>query len=502
MHISAQASSSKTVDAHPLQTYIGNPLLKIVYLNSALLPLMLFLSACSTGNLNDSKDGRTVGTQRPSSSIIEQSRPTAPPAVTVQSVSQSVTAQPVKVSSSDVWSRVGKSLTWGAEDSERIRHFVKWYRERPAFLYQVSERASPYLFHIVTTLESRGLPIELALLPIVESGYDPMAYSSGRAVGLWQFIEGTGKEFGLEQTWWYDGRRDIVSSTRAAARYLEQLNLDFNGDWYLTLAAYNSGPGRVRRAIEANDKHNKPVDYWSLPLPRETRDYVPKLIALARIFANPDSYGIKLADIPDTLAMVTVNTGGQLDIATAADLAGVTLEDLHSLNPGLARWATPPDGPHVLHVPANSALQFQAQLQRLEPSDRVTWDEYHIKRGDTLSAIAQGHRTSVSVIREVNKLDSNLIRAGKTLLIPRPSAQSRRFTQQLAEQTFRRPQAGKGQRTNYAVRAGDSLWSIARSYGTSTRKLARWNGLKAGGIIHPGQILALYVSNTAPANGQ
>ena len=177
--------------------------------------------------------------------------------------------------STDLWSYVGRQLQWHSINNKQVTKQFEWYRSHPAYLYRVSERATPYLYHIVNTLEQRGLPMELALLPIVESAYDPLAYSHGRAAGLWQFIPGTGRQFGLEQNWWYDGRRDVVASTRAALRYLEQLNLDFNGDWLLTLAAYNSGPGRVKRAMEANDRRNLDVDFWSLPLPRETRAYVP-----------------------------------------------------------------------------------------------------------------------------------------------------------------------------------------------------------------------------------
>ncbi len=392
----------------------------------------------------------------------------------------------------DLWSLIGQSLHWEHVDNPRVEKYLEHYRTRPAYIYRVTERAAPYLHHIVSTIEQRGLPMELALVPLIESGFDPLAYSSGGAAGLWQFMPGTGRHFGLEQNWWFDGRRDVVKSTLAALRYFEQLNLNFSGDWYLTLAAYNSGPGRVRRAIEVNDQHNRPVDYWSLALPRETKNYIPKLIALSKIISDPGAYGIKLASIADQPIWGPVDTGGQLDLAMAADMAGISLQDLHQLNPGLERWATPPDGPHVLQLPIAAGLQFQHNIADLDPDQRITWDQYRIVPGDTLSGIASQHKTSVAVIRQSNKLVSDRIRAGDTLLIPRGSAQSLAFAKQLETRHRGTPTSGQRKKVEYAVKSGDSLWSIARIYGTSPRNLASWNGITTGDTIHPGQVLALY----------
>lgn len=232
-------------------------------------------------------------------------------------------------SSSDLWSRLRSGFALDHSISnERIEDQLNWYVRHPRYIERVVERGSRYLHHILNETESRGLPTEYALLPVVESAFDPFAYSHGRAAGLWQFIPSTGKYFGLSQSWWHDERRDVIAATDAALTYLDRLANRFDGDHMLALAAYNSGGGTVSSAIRRNQNSNKPTDYWSLKLPRETRHYVPKLIALAKIFDNPEAYGIELPPLKDEPYFEVVETGSQLDLAQAAEMAGVDIDEI------------------------------------------------------------------------------------------------------------------------------------------------------------------------------
>ena len=226
------------------------------------------------------------------------------------------------------------------------------------------------------------MPAEIALLPIVESAYDPFAYSHGRAAGLWQFVPATGKRFGLKQDWWYDGRRDILDSTAAALDYLQYLHKRFKGDWLLALAAYNSGEGTVSKAQRKNRKKGKPVGFWDLALPGETRDYVPKLIALKQLVATPSVYGIKLEGVPNRPYFAVVETAAQIDLAVAADLAGLELDKLYRLNPGFNQWATSPDGPHRLLIPVDQADMFR---QAVADNELDRWLHHlPVRAGDTV----------------------------------------------------------------------------------------------------------------------
>src|SRR5690606_19652767 len=256
------------------------------------------------------------------------------------------------------------------------------------------------------------MPEDLALLPIVESAYHPFALSPSRASGIWQFIPGTGRRFGLKQNWWYDGRRDIVAATRAALDYLEELHREFDGDWLLALAAYNSGERNVARAVERNRSAGKAIDFWSIAahLPRETRGYVPSLLAVAQLLAEADEYGVRWLAIDNEPYFEIVELDGQIDLATAAGLAGIDIDQLYTLNPGFNQWATDPDGPHALLVPAERASAFRAGLATLPPDQRMAWRRHEIARGETLAAIARKYGTSVDALQQTNSLKGYLIR--------------------------------------------------------------------------------------------
>ncbi len=387
----------------------------------------------------------------------------------------------------DIWGRLEAGFRLPQARHQRVNSHVRWYRKHPEHLKRVFGRAEPLLFYILEQVERRGMPSEIALLPVVESAYEPFAYSHGRAAGLWQFVPATGRRFGLKQNWWYDGRRDIVESTRAALDYLEYLHGRYD-DWLLALAAYNSGEGTVSRAIRTNRRKGIPTDFWHLRLPRETRAYVPRLLALQTVLADP-SIRETLPPIANEPRLVTVYTGGQIDLAVAAELANVPLETVYRLNPGFNRWATAPDGPHRLLLPVEAAARFEARVAGLSDSERVRWQRHRIARGENLGRIARRYETTVALLREVNRLSGSTIRAGDWLLIP------------VAHADFadRPPVRGVSQRVHYRVRKGDSLWHIARRFGVTTRDLVRWNKLSRDKYLQPGQRLTIHVDVTRVA---
>ncbi|MBB3168614.1 LysM peptidoglycan-binding domain-containing protein [Simiduia aestuariiviva] len=402
----------------------------------------------------------------------------------------------------DLWQRIRAGMQIEPVHNERVDTYIKWYSKNERYMQRVSERANRYLYHIVDELEANDLPLELALLPIVESAFDPFAYSHGRASGIWQFIPGTGKHYGLKQNWWYDGRRDIEASTDAAIRYLTNLHNQFDGDWLLALAAYNTGGGNVRKAIRRNKNKGKPTDFWSLKLPRETRAYVPQLLALAELVRNADQYGLSLLTIPDTPYFERVDLDAQMDLAQAADLAEMSLEDLYHLNPGYNRWATDPEGPYHFLLPIEKADLFRDKLAAMPPRERVSWANYTVKSGDSLNLIAKRFHTSVSALKSANDLRSTMIRRGQTLVIPVASqpVESYAYSQDQRIKSKQARSQGKSgsQKSTYLVKRGDSLWKIANAHRVSVRDVARWNGMAPKDPIKPGQKLVLW-SNTQVA---
>jgi membrane-bound lytic murein transglycosylase D len=397
----------------------------------------------------------------------------------------------------DLWARLRAGFALDHDvDQQRVQSQLNWYKSHPRYMDRVAERGSRYLYYILNEAEKRGLPTELVLLPIVESAFDPFAYSHGRAAGLWQFIPSTGKYFGLEQTWWQDERRDVVAATDAAFNYLERLANRFDGDYMLALAAYNSGGGKVNSAMRKNRNRNQPTDFWSLDLPRETRAYAPKLIALAKIFADPAKYNIELLPLKDEPYFEIVDTGSQIDLARAAQLAEVDIDELYLLNPSFNRWATSPEGPHRLLLPVANASTFRTALAGISAAERVAWHSYQVKSGDTLGAIAQNYGTTPSVIQQINKLDSHIIRIGQRLMIPSASQNADTYSLSAAERLSRKQdRAGRkagGKRVDYTVRSGDTFWDIAREHKISVRELSSWNGMAPGDPLMPGQDLVIW----------
>ncbi|MEM6639640.1 MAG: LysM peptidoglycan-binding domain-containing protein [Pseudomonadota bacterium] len=394
----------------------------------------------------------------------------------------------------DLLDQVAAGLVLPDTPERRTQQQYEWYRKHPTYLDRVFTRAERYLPYIVEQINARGMPLDLALLPVVESAFDPFAYSHGRAAGLWQFIPGTGRLYGLEQDWWYDGRRDVIDSTRAALDYLQALHTKTGNDWLLAVAAYNSGEGRVLSAMRKNRRKGLPTDFWHLSLPRETRSYVPKLLAIGRIVKRRYEHPFALPDIDPAPYFSTVDVDGQIDIALAARMAGTTVDDIYRLNPGFNRWATRPEGPHRLAIPVDAAPAFRDALATTPADQRVRWTRYRIREGDVLGKIARQHGTTVEVLETANQLNGSAIRAGRYLMIPSASGAAADYSLSAPGRQQARLDRTDGQR--YTVRVGDSLWTIGRRFGVSARSLARWNGMAPGDTLSVGRELVVRTART------
>ncbi|WP_211183524.1 LysM peptidoglycan-binding domain-containing protein [Thalassotalea sp. Y01] len=401
----------------------------------------------------------------------------------------------------NIWVRIQSQLEFDIPDNSKVRAHRDWYAKHQRYLDRVAKRSEPFLFHITEELEKHNMPMELVLLPVVESAYDPFAYSHGSASGMWQFLSGTGKQFGLKQDWWYDGRRDVAASTQAAIKFLKYLHKRFDGDWLLALAAYNSGEGRVARAMKANARKGRPTDFWNLKLPKETRDYVPKLLGLAALVKEPEKYGVTLYAINNEPVISHVDIGSQLDLSLAAKLSGLTVDELHALNPGFNRWATPPNGPHQLLLPNSKIEQFKKSLSSLDEKDRLSWQRYKIKSGDSLSVIAKRFNTTVSVIRETNDLNNNVIVAGNYLLIPTATQSLDRYATYEQVRQSKLSKKGTGNKVIHVVKNGDNLWDIGRTYKVSGKDIAKWNGFAPKDMLRLGQKLTIWTANDSAASG-
>ncbi len=395
----------------------------------------------------------------------------------------------------DLFDRLRAGFVFDEVQEPSIDQQLYWFQHNPEYLDRSFQRAQRYLYHIVTEVEARGMPLEFALLPLVESAYEPFAYSRSRAAGLWQFIPGTGVRYGLKQDWWYDGRRDVIESTRAALDYLQALHDMFDGDWLLAIAAYNVGEGGVQRAINKNRAHGRPTDFWHLDLPTETRAYVPKLLALKRLMAEPERYGIEFAAIPNEPYFAVIDTDSQIDLKIAARLAGTNYDELAALNPGYNRWATDPEGPHRLLVPIDNADTFDGALKSLSPEDRVPYATHAVARRETLPMIAKQYGVSVTVLSKVNDLHGAHLAVGQSLKIPEVSAQLPDKVLLAASRVDRPDSGGRGSRQIvHRVRAGETLSSIARRHGLPVATLARLNNMDPGGTLVKGQRLVIKTS--------
>ena len=366
------------------------------------------------------------------------------------------------------------------------------YRSQPDLLDRTFRRGARYLHYIVTEIEKRGMPMELALLPVVESAFNPVAYSRSRASGLWQFMPRTGRHYGLEQTWWLDERRDVIESTQAALSYLQYLHDYFEGDWFLAIAAYNGGEGTVSRAVQTNARAGRDTGFFDLSLRTETRQYVPKLLAIRRLVADPQAYGLQFAPIPNRPYFDVVDPGRQVHISNAAEIAGVSQDDMFALNPAYNRQTTPPQGPHRLLLPIERAAVLR-QAMVIPDNESRLWvaavkepstGSHYVSRGETLSSIARHYGVSLGELKAANDMNGSTIITGQRLQIPgrAPAARERPAQAQavpVAAVTASDPQdfASSAGPQVHTVRAGDTLWGIAREHGVTVPELAAANGI-------------------------
>ena len=374
-----------------------------------------------------------------------------------------------------VWDRLLSLYALPKIKNARIEHEIQKYLQHPEFIGKLQQRAEPYLYFILDEIEAKNIPGELALLPIVESAFKPHAISKSKAMGLWQFMPATGRFFGLKQNWWYDGRKDIYASTQAATTYLKQLGTLYDNDWSLALAAYNAGKGTIGKAIRRNKKKNRATDYWSLSLYNETMEYVPKLLAIAEIFANAEKYNIPLHPIPNKPYFAIVNTETQLDLNMVAKMANMTTADFLYLNPGFKRSISDPNGPFRLLIHTDKVENFTKKLSQTAKDDRIATIKHKINAGENLGIIAKKYGTSLNALRHANHLVSNKIHKGQVLLVP---------------SSFSKTTAISSKKL-YTVKKGDTFWNIARQFSVRSKDIASWNNLSLNKALHPGQQLII-----------
>ena len=377
----------------------------------------------------------------------------------------------------DLWARIRVGFSLAELNTGLVADNTDWYAKRPEYVSRMLERSKRYLFYIVEAVEQRGMPTEVALLPMVESAFNPKAYSRAHASGLWQFIPSTGRSYGLQQNWWVDNRRDVIAATNAALDYLQKLHGMF-GNWELALAAYNWGEGSVMRAIAKNKAKGLPTDYLSLRMPKETQQYVPRLMAVKNLIQRPQDFGVDLGVVPNTpyFAQITINQ--HIDVALAAKLADTTLDEFTSLNPNYTRPVIQAHQPATLLLPVDKAEIFAANLENYS-KPLVSWQAYHAKRGEKIDAIAKRHGISGARLQELNQitLKRGLLASNQTLMVPGAGSSNAK----LLNASYSEPQAAVEavSTKTYTVRRGDTLFSIAKRAGVKATQIKAWNQLSS-----------------------
>lgn len=396
----------------------------------------------------------------------------------------------------DLWERIRKGFSMAALDSEEVRNNEDFYASHPEYMKRIVERGKRYLFHIVEEVERRGMPAEIALLPIIESAFNPKAYSNRHASGIWQFIPSTGKNYGLKQNWWYDGRKDIVAATSAALDYLQNLHRTF-GDWELVLASYNWGEGAVGRSVMKNQNRGLPADFRNISLPPETQNYIPRLIAIKNIISNPAMFGIELESVPNRPYFEKVAATRRIDVKLAAKLAGISVDEFKALNPAHNRPVINTEGSRALLFPADKVEVFTENLKNHD-KPLVSWQAYRAKKGETVEKISARYGISIRRLREINDIDkSSMITPGQALLVPRNGnaegedisiMNNKPLTPAVHEHSF-----------VYAVKKGDSLSGIAKRHGVTIAQIKSWNGGNGRLLIGQKLILKLDSFSTTPS---
>ena len=390
----------------------------------------------------------------------------------------------------DLWTSIRNNFKLDhATQQPAVRRQIHWLQRHQKDFNRVMLRATPYLYFTHHEVLNKGLPSELALLPMIESAYDPFAFSPEGASGLWQFMPGTGMGFGLEQNWWYDARRDIYASTYAALTYLIYLNRYFNGDWTLTLAAYDSGEGTVRRAVRKNAQKKLSTRFWLLRLPKETRSYVPRLLAIAAVIAHPEHYQMILPPLLDEPYFDKLDLDFQIDLGCAASLAGITKTELFRLNPGYNRWVTSPQNHQHLVLPISHIAEFKYNLARLPKAKRLQWQQHRVKSHETLSGIAHQYRIKLAQLIKTNRLKNTVIQKNQILVIPRASHSIvyRQLNIALGRQRRYGPK-----KIEYHAKANEKISSIARKFSTQPGAIRFWNRLDQKNYLKKAQKIFIW----------
>lgn len=389
----------------------------------------------------------------------------------------------------DLWTFIGDELKMGIPENSRIRDQKQKYLSNKSYLHDVTLRAEPYMYWIAGQVKKRNMPMELVLLPIVESAFDPHATSGANAAGIWQIIPSTGRNYGLKQTRNYDARRDVVASTTAALDMMQRLNRMFDGDWLLTVAAYNSGEGRVMKAMKANKARGKPTDFWSLSLPQETKIYVPKMLALSDILKNSKKYGVRLPTSDESRALARVKLNNPVEVAQLADMAGISVNKLKTFNAGVKGSTLGASGPQYVLVPKKHADQLRSSLAAgeiaavqptLVADNSSSARSYKVRSGDSLSGIASRLNVSTKDLQRWNNLKGAHIKVGQTLTVGAAESGTRL--------------ASNDDSITYKVRKGDSLSSIAKRHGVNIKDVMRWNS--GTDNLQPGDQITLFVKNS------
>ncbi|WP_020182013.1 transglycosylase SLT domain-containing protein [Methylotenera sp. 1P/1] len=402
----------------------------------------------------------------------------------------------IYVGQDDLWERIRNGFNIPDIDSEYTAKHENWYASRPDYVKRMLERSQKYLFHIVEEVEKRGMPTEIALLPMIESAYNPQAYSRSHASGIWQFVPATGKDYGLKQNYWADKRRDVTAATNAALTYLQRLHGMF-GSWDLALAAYNAGEGTVSRAIERNRKQGLPTDYQHLRLPEETKNYVPKLQAIKNIVFKPDEFGLSLVDIPNKPYFTRVLAPKQIDAKLAAELAEISPEELSALNPSYNRPVIVSNNEvHQLLLPTWAADRFKENLANYD-KPLTSWKTYSAKRGERIDYIARKFNIGVSELREVNDLTGKKkIMTSRPILVPNGFSADANIVQasfdeniSVKEDNASTENESRATRTiRYKVKRGDTVSSLADKFNVEKSHLLSTNRISAG-QLKAGQII-------------
>lgn len=397
----------------------------------------------------------------------------------------------------DLWARVRQGFGMPDIDNDLVHGREQWYAQRPDYVQRMTERGSRYLFHVVEELDKRGMPTELALLPFIESAFNPQAQSVARASGMWQFIPSTGKDYDLKQNIFRDDRRDVLASTRAALDYLGRLYAMF-GDWHLALAAYNWGEGNVKRAIARNEKAGLPTDYLSLRMPDETRLYVPKLQAVKNIVSHPDQFGLELPELRNHPYFLSVPIERDIDVSLAVRLAGVPLEEFRYLNPQMNKPVILAAGTEQILLPYDNANQF-TQALAAHRGPLSTWTAWVAPKTLRPADAAKQVGMSEAALRDVNRIPPRmLVKAGSTLLVPRTARRDNDVSEHLADNAMiaLAPDVPPLKRlTLRAGKRGESVASVAKRYNVAASQVAQWNKVSASSQFKAGAAIVVYVPN-------